>query len=299
MLEQLLLASSSSASVVVRSSVWLRPVVVLGAEGVDQLEVAGPLARPAPRAGRRPPRRSIVPGVGLLLAVAAAVRRRCRGARIRNGSVSPWPTSVARITANVRKITRSRSGKSTGRAQRGGERDDAAHPGPRDDARRSAAPGTARARGSGAERRAGRRCREDPDDPGHDRRRGDRDGQAEQLPGRVPAEARSTAGSCSPIRMNTAPLMRNSRICQAAVPARRTDELMLARRVAPDPDPGGDRREHARQAELLRRQVGRDRREERQHDREHRVVDPPQRPGEDQPRPAGRTRPRRRRRRRT
>ena len=35
---------------------------------------------------------------------------------IRNGSVRPWPTRVARITANVRKITRLRSGKSIGRA---------------------------------------------------------------------------------------------------------------------------------------------------------------------------------------
>ena len=47
-------------------------------------------------------------------------------------------------------------------------------------------------------------AREDPDDPDHDHGRGDRDGQPEQLPGRVlrrgPA---STDRSCSPIRMNT------------------------------------------------------------------------------------------------
>ena len=53
--------------------------------------------------------------------------------RTSGGSVSPCPTSVTRMTANVRKTIRSRCGQVGRQRERGGERDRAADARPRDD----------------------------------------------------------------------------------------------------------------------------------------------------------------------
>ena len=127
------------------------PMPVLGPERVDQLEVAGPLFRelldPLDRrlGGGHP-------GMGLLVVVAESATT--PSAWMTSGSVRPWPTSVARITEKVRKITRSRSGNGSPvgererQGQRSRERHDAAHPGPRDDEDVASAADTARSRGS-------------------------------------------------------------------------------------------------------------------------------------------------------
>ena len=95
--------------------------------------------------------------------------------RTSHGRVRPWPTSVARMTQNVRKMTRSRSGKSSARRERRRQRDRAAHPRPRDDEDRLAAAATGRASGSAcsAPGQVGRR--EDPHEPRDDDRQADHD----------------------------------------------------------------------------------------------------------------------------
>ena len=52
--------------------------------------------------------------------------------RMSGGRVRPWPTSVATMTAKVRNTSRSRWGKSWGRASDGGQAHRAAHAGPAD-----------------------------------------------------------------------------------------------------------------------------------------------------------------------
>ena len=108
--------------------------------------------------------------------VSAPVAATTPSRRTSHGSVRPWPTSVARMTQNVRKMIRSRSGKSVS----GSARAAASETTPRIPAQETTK--TARGGGDGSRarifalsqpRQVGRR--EDPHDPGDDDRQADRD----------------------------------------------------------------------------------------------------------------------------
>ena len=114
--------------------------------------------------------------------------------RISAGSVSPWPTTVTRISAKVMNRIRSRSG--SGRAgvglerqrQRGGERDRAAHPRPgRHDPLRAAHPPLA-LRGPPIERPDQVGHREHPGEARADHGGADERGVADHLAGAVAVE---------------------------------------------------------------------------------------------------------------
>jgi hypothetical protein len=148
---------------------------------------------------------------------------------IRTGSVRPCPTSVARITAKVRKMIRSRSGKPVGSARAA-----ASETTPRIPAHAMSV--RWRASGSGTTGL-----------PGLARRRRirygtTRAGKTHTIRARITTSAIAPArtssspalrspsrprapGNVSPMRMNTAPLTRNRRICHEAKPDTRTREL--------------------------------------------------------------------------
>ena len=117
--------------------------------------------------------------------------------------------------------------------------------------------------------------REHQDEAGADHGGADERRVADQLAGRVARRGRPTiTGSCSPIRMNSVALSRKTRISQtaSALEARlRRDQL---RGPPAQVDAGGDRRQHAGEAELVRGDERRVGGEQRDRDLGRRVVEP-------------------------
>ena len=203
------------------------------------------------------------------------------------GRVSPWPTSVTRITAKVTSRIRFRSGKSAGSARAAASETAPRRPGPADDEGEPACePRVRRAitRRGDPGRRLDRRPRRAGDDDDH----GDERREADVCTGGRPRSPSRIAGNSSPIRTKTKPLRTNPIIFQVVCHRTRLFGRQDRAHPAADNEPRRDGGEHPGQAELIGRQVGRERDHHRDHDLDRRVVESAQdlagAPADDEPR---------------
>ena len=141
--------------------------------------------------------------------------------------------------------------------------------------------------------------REDPDDPGQDGRRADRQPEPQELSRGRLRELVEDRRQLDADQQEREPVDEEDQDPPDSPP----DEPGVGRQDPGRPpagdDPGGDGREHAAQPERLGRQVGRERGEERGHDLERRVGDPLPGGRQDEADERPRSRSRRGRRRRT
>ena len=205
-----------------------------------------------------------------------------RTQRTTNGSVRPWPTSVARITAKVSSRIRLRSGKSSGSASAAAS--DTAPRSPDQPTRNVSRQASAGSRS--AIRRRGesgsRLDRKTHDEAGHDGGRTDEDARC---PGTRAGRSRSAparmSGSARP-EQHEHEAVEDER---DHLPDRQPEDAAVGRehrpQPAPDHQPRGDDGEHAREVQLdarnlqlLGRQVGGVRDQQRDHDLDGRIVEP-------------------------
>ena len=215
------------------------------------------------------------PGERRLVAVGLD-RRPTRPNAGPSGSVSPWPTSVTRITAKVRKRIRSRSGK-VGRQREGRrQRDGSPEAGPAHDEREPRGQPRVASRRSARRGDPGQEARgEDPHDPRDDddaRRRAAARPRI-WLGGRSPRLSR-ICGNSRPISTKTKPLRTNPIIFQVVSHRTRLLGVRIVPRRLPMTRPAVTAASTPDEPEPVGREIGRERDDHRDQDLDGRVVEP-------------------------
>ena len=200
--------------------------------------------------------------------------------RIRYGSVSPWPTTVTRISAKVMNRIRSRSGSGAPASVSSGSASAAASetapriPAQADTIRGRAPTRRARCCGPAIQRPDHVGHREHEREAGTDHGGADERRVADQLAGRVGVEPVGDHRQLQPDQDE----QRGVEEEDEDLPDREALQARLRRdqlgRPPAEVDAGGDGRQHAREAELVGRDEGRVGREQRDRDLGRRVVEP-------------------------